>query len=162
MFDYEVLSEEEAMQERFQILKEGEYDGYIELSEDKVSQNSGNPMMAMTLTLFDTEGKSHQVKDYLVFTKSMLWKVIHCADSAGLSEEYKLKKFCSDAVKGKRIKAKIGIEAGNLIPDDKLNGKPYGSKYPDKNKVEDYIKRIPVNAPSLPTDSDTEDDDVPF
>lgn len=161
MFDYEVVSEEEAMQERFQILKEGEYDGYIELSEDKVSQNSGNQMMEMTLTLFDSEGKSHQIKDYLVFTKKMMWKVIHCAESAGLSEEYKLKKFCSETVKGKRIRAKIGIESGKLIPDEKLNGKPYGSKYPDKNKVEDYIKRI-QNSPSLPTDNDAVDDDVPF
>lgn len=159
MFDYQVMGEEEAMQERFQILKEGDYDGFIELSEDKISQNSGNPMMAMTLTVFDSEGKSYQVKDYLVFTKKMMWKVIHCAESAGLSQEYHLKKFCSQAVIGKRIRAKIGIETGSLIPDDKLNGRPSGATYPDKNKVEDYIKRTATST-ALPTAP--VDEDVPF
>lgn len=160
MFDYEVMEEEEAMQERFQILKEGDYDAVIEVSEDKMS-SSGNPMMAMTLNVFDQEGRMHSIKDYLVFTKNMMWKVIHCADSAGLTDAYKSKRFSSDVVAGKRVRIKLGIEAGKDIPEDKLNGKPYGSKYPDKNKVEDYLKRQD-NGQSLPTDIDNTDQDVPF
>ena len=164
MFDYEVMEEEEAMQERYQIMKEGEYDAVIEQSEDKVSSNSGNPMMAMVLTVYDQEGRTHQVRDYLVFTKNMMWKVIHCADSAGLSQEYKFKKFCSSLVIGKRVRVKLGIEAGKEIPMDKLNGKPYGSRYPDKNKVDDYVKKseqMPLGHAVTHSNEQT-DDDVPF
>jgi hypothetical protein len=52
MFHYEVLSEQEAMQERFQLLKEGEYDAVITASIDAMSTNSGNPMMDMTAAGF--------------------------------------------------------------------------------------------------------------
>lgn len=159
MFDYDVMEEEEAMQERFQILKEGEYDGIIEQSEDTVSASSGNPMMAMTLNVFDQEGRPHSIKDYLVFTKNMMWKVIHCADSAGLSEQYKQKKFCSNTAIGKSVRVRIGIESGKLIPEDKLNGKAFGSKYPDKNKVEDYLKNLSRTHSSQIA---PEDQDVPF
>jgi hypothetical protein len=41
----------------------------------------------------------------------------------------------------KSVKVKIVVEPGSEIPQDKLKGKPLGSKYPDKNKVEDYIKK---------------------
>ncbi len=55
----------------------------------------------------------------------------------------------------------IGVEDGNEIPVDKLNGKAVGSKYPSKNKVEDYVKKDeqkPLDH-SIPEDND---DDVPF
>jgi hypothetical protein len=140
-FSYQVYSEQEAMNERFQLLKEGEYDAIISSSSDKISQSSGNPMMDMTITVYDENGKEHDVRDFLVFTKTMMWKVIHCATSAGLLQEYEAQKFCSDAVLGKRVRVKINMEEGGLIPDDKLNGKLPGSKYPNKNKIEDYINR---------------------
>ena len=153
MFSYQVYSEQEAMIERFQLLKEGEYDAIISASHDK-SSSTGNPMMDMTVSVFDENGKSHDVRDFLVFTKTMMWKVVHCADSAGVLPEYESQKFCSDAVIGKRVRVKVAMEEGSVIPDDKLNGKLPGSKYPNKNKIEDYIKR---------SDNDTfGDDDINF
>ncbi len=159
MLDYEVMDEETAMQERFQLLKEGEYDAVVQKAIDKVSANSGNPMIDLTLSVYDAEGKMHSVRDFLVFTKSMMWKVIHCASSTGLMIDYTNKKLCSNIMIGKRTRVKIAIEEGNEIPVDKLNGKPVGSKYPSKNKVEDYIKKeqqAPLNHAA------TEDEDVPF
>jgi hypothetical protein len=141
MFHYEVLSEQEAMQERFQLLKEGEYDAVITASIDAMSTNSGNPMMDMTATVYDDQGKPHSVRDFLVFTKGMMWKVVHFADSAGLLKEYQEQKLCSEVALNKRVRVKIAIEEGSEIPQDKLKGKALGSKYPDKNKVEDYIKK---------------------
>jgi hypothetical protein len=67
--------------------------------------------------------------------------------------------MCSDLMIGKRLRVKIGIEAGNEIPADKLNGKPVGSKYPDKNKVEDYIK---VGDQKPLDHAAPDDEDVPF
>lgn len=159
MFAYEIMDEETAMNERFQLLKEGEYDAVIQTAEDKNSANSGNPMIDMTLCVYDQEGKSHSVRDFLVFTKSMMWKVIHCASSSGTMMIYTSGKLCSAVLKDKRVRVKIGVEDGNEIPVDKLQGKPVGSKYPSKNKVEDYVKVD--NYRPLPTDTD-DNEDVPF
>jgi len=169
MLQYQVMDEEEAMQERFQLLAKGEYDAVIEKSQDRVSSNSGNPMMDMTLSVFDEQGRSHSVRDFLVFTKSMMWKVIHCADSAGIIDQYKSGKLCSDLIQGKRVRVKIGIEEGKIIPEEKLQDKSPGSKYPDKNKVEDYLK---VGVSSLPrkennyntaaTSKLDDEDNIPF
>jgi hypothetical protein len=156
MFAYQVLSEQQAMSERFQLLKEGEYDAIIIASQDR-SSSTGNPMMDMTVSVYDENGKVHDIRDFLVFTKSMMWKVIHCADSAGIMSEYESQKFCSDAIIGKRVRVKISMEEGSVIPEEKLNGKIPGSKYPNKNKIEDYIKNS--NEPSLST---FKDDDIDF
>ena len=140
MLDYQVYTEEEAMNERFQLLKEGEYDAVITSSQDKQS-STGNPMMDITLQVFDEDGKSRDVRDFLVFTKSMMWKVIHFADSAGILKAYEEGKLCSEVAVGNRVRVKILVEEGSEIPQDTLKGKLSGSKYPNKNKVEDYIKK---------------------
>jgi hypothetical protein len=141
MFHYEVLSEQEAMQERFQLLKEGEYDAVITASQDTLSATSGNPMMDMTVSVYDAQGKSHDVRDFLVFTKAMMWKVVHFANSAGILKEYEEGKLCSQVATGRNVRVKIVVEPGSEIPEDKLKGKLLGSKYPDKNKIEDYVKK---------------------
>lgn len=159
MFSYQVLTAEEAMAERFQLLKEGVYDAVISKSTDKVSQSSGNPMMDMTVTVYDDNGKEHNVRDFLVFTKSMMWKVIHCAESANLMDIYEKGQFCSKCVEGASVKVKIGIEEGSIIAEDKLQGKAIGSKYPDKNKIEDYLSLETVTTSHK---DGLVDDDVPF
>lgn len=159
MFDYQVMDEQEAMNERFKLLKEGEYDAVIQNSIDKVSANSGNHMIDLTLSVFDEEGRTHSVRDFLVFTKAMMWKVIHCANSAGVMDDYTNKRFCSDVIQGKRVRVKIVIEEGSEISVDKLNGKTLGSKYPSKNKVEDYI--IVSEKVQFP-DKMQEVEDIPF
>lgn len=160
MFMYDVMSEQEAIEERFNLLKEGEYDAVIASSEDRVSASSGNPMMAITLQVFDEAGKARDVRDFLVFTKTMMWKVIHFSDSAGLLKVYEDGKLCSEAAVGNRVRVKIGVEEGGEIPQDKLKGKPVGSKYPDKNKVEAYIKK--ADQKTVSGKDEFPDDDLPF
>lgn len=160
MFHYEVMSEKEAIEERFNLLKDGEYDAVIVSSQDKTS-GSGNPMMDVTLQVFDAQGRAREVRDFLVFTKCMMWKVIHFANSAGLLKEYEEGKLCSEIVIGKRVRVKIAIESGNEIPADKLRGKPAGSKYSDKNKIEDYINQG-VSKGAVTELDPFADDDIPF
>ena len=155
-FEYEVMTEQEAMSERFQLLKEGVYEGVITSSEDKNS-SKGNPMMDMTVTVFDKNGKSFEIRDFLVFSKVCMWKVVHFVESADCAKEYQDGKFCSEIAINKRVLVKVGVEPGALIPEDKLNGKPLGSKYFDKNKIEDYLKKDQLNS----VDNEL-NDDVPF
>ena len=161
-FSYTPITEQEAIEERFNLLKEGEYDAVIAASQDKQSASSGNSMMDITLQVFDENGKARDVRDFLVFTKTMMWKVIHFADSAGLLKHYEEGKLCSEVAVGNRVRVKITIEEGGEIPQDKLKGKPVGSKYPDKNKVEDYVKKDdqkPLEQKAV--DDPFADDDMP-
>jgi len=171
MLNYTVMDEAEAMQERFQLLPKGEYDAVIVKSEDKVSSNSGNPMMDMTLHVYDAQGHEHPVRDFLVFTRTMMWKAIHCAESAGVIDQYKSGRLCSNIIQCKTVRIKLGIEEGKEIPEDKLGDRSPGDKYPDKNKVEDYIKRdsqssykIPgsYQRPPMQEPPPHNDEDVPF
>ena len=149
------------MQVRYQLLKAGEYDAVIIRSADRISESSGNPMMDMTLTVFDNEGKEHEIRDFLVFTPKMMWKVIHFADSAGLLTEYEAGKLCSAVALNRRLRVKIKIEEGSLIPENKLKNKLIGSKYPDKNKIDDYIKLSDKQEPVLENHHDL-NDTIPF
>lgn len=160
MFHYEVYTEQQANQERFQLLKEGEYDAVIESSVDKTSANSGNPMMDMTISVFDETGKQHDVRDFLVFTKAMMWKVIRFSQAAGLTKDYEAGKLCSEVAIGNRVRVKVVIEQGSEIPADKLKGKPAGSRYSDKNKIDDYIV-VSTGAPTTDVPP-FPDDDIPF
>jgi hypothetical protein len=162
MFDYDVMSEAEATQERYQLLPDGEYQAVCDSSIDKVSQNSGNPMMDIIWSVYDANGKTHPVRDFLVFTKSMMWKVIHCAESTDKLQEYKDKKFCSDIIRGASAILRIGTEKGSEIPEDKLKGKAPGARYPDRNKVEDYIVGSVSAKPAVVKDDSFPDDDIPF
>jgi hypothetical protein len=157
MFKYDVYTEEQAMAGRFQLMKEGVYDAVVTASQDTQSK-TGNAMMDITLSVYDESGKTHDIRDFLVFTKGMMWKVVHFADSAGIMKEYEEGKLCSETAINKSVKVKISMEQGREIPEEKLQGKASGSRYPDKNKVEDYVKnedkKIELN-PEL-------DDDIPF
>jgi hypothetical protein len=159
MLMYDVMTEEEAEQERFQLLKEGEYEAVIVKSEDKQS-SSGNSMIDLTLLVYDEHGRAVSVRDFLVFTRSMMWKIIHCADSAGVLSEYSQGRMCSNALINKNVRVKIGIEEGKVIPEDRLQGKDSGSKYPSKNKVLDYVKKSEQRP--LNQKKEEVDEDVPF
>lgn len=164
MFHYDVMSEQEAMAERFQLMKEGIYDAVITASQDTKSANSGNPMMDMTVTVYDEEGKTHDIRDFLVFTKQMMWKVVHFAESAGIEKQYAEGTLCSETAINRTVKVKVSVEKGGEIPQDKLNGKPIGSRYYDKNKIEDYVKKEDINLSPHNENSPPplQDNDIPF
>jgi len=92
-----------------------------------------------------------------------MWKVIHFCDSAGLLKEYEEGKLCSQMAIDKRVMVKVAVEEGGEIPQDKLKGKPLGSKYPDKNKIGEYIKKADQgqSAPTGDNPPPFVDDDIP-
>lgn len=163
MFNYDPISEEEALKERYQLLKDGEYEGFVETATARIS-SSNNPMIELVLTVYDENGKSKTVKDFLVFTKQMMWKVIHCCKSTGTSKEYLDGKLCAEILVGKNLRVSIGTQTGSLIPNDKLNGKAPGARYPDKNIVEDYLERSPSSKPPMTKSSEdfVDDAEIPF
>lgn len=162
MFDYDVMTEEEAMKERFQLLDDGEYDAVIDTISERLS-STGNNMIEVNLSVYDKNGKPHPIRDFWVFTPKMMWKIIHGCKSAGLSVEYENKTFNPVMLSGKCVRVLISTQTGKMIPNEKLNGKPQGSVYPDKNSVDDYIACMTnVTKASQPVDDGFGDKDVPF
>ncbi len=161
MFTYDPITEEQAMRERYQLLPDGEYDGVIEKAEARVS-GSGNPMIDTTITVYDKQGRTHSIRDFLVFTPNMQWKAIHCAKSCGLEKEYEEKKFCPEIMVKKNVRVLLGSQTGKVIPTEKLNGKAPGALYPDKNVIEDYLARNGETVNKVTAQDDFISDDIPF
>lgn len=140
MFDYTPMSEEAAQQARYRLLDDGEYEAVIEKATHKVS-SKGNNMLELEITAFDRNNVPVRLKDYLIFTDSMSWKIRHCCDSVDLLKEYEEQKFTPELLVGKATRILVSSQKGQIIPVEKLNGKPPGSVYPDKNVIYDYVKK---------------------
>jgi hypothetical protein len=161
--DYKPMSEEEAQKARFSLMNEGEYEGIVTKWEAQISA-SGNKMAVIFISIMDSDGLSHSIRDYLVYSPNMMWKIKHAAESAGLGSEFEAGKFMPSLLVSRSVTVKIKIDPGKEIPADKLNGKPAGSKYPDKNAIEDYVPApLGYKAPVQPVAAQAGfDDDIPF
>lgn len=122
---------------------DGVYDFSFTTAEDKTSKN-GNDMIAVKLSVYNSEGDSITVFDYLM--EKMLFKLNHAAYSVGLGEKYEDGDLNAVDFEGR---------SGKLF----LSRQPAQDGYPAKNVVKDYI------LPSGETNVDLAkelNDDVPF
>lgn len=154
-FSYQPMPREEAEKQRFNLLDDGVYKSVVVKATPKISQ-AGNQMVELQLSVYGKNGQEHIIFDFLVLSQNMMWKTIHFCDASGLSTEYDDGKFSPELCLKKHVNVKIGKQSGKVIPIDKLNGKPIGAKYPDKNSVEDY-----VNPEDLERFNDFKDDGIP-
>lgn len=146
------------------LLPPGTYDAEIVEAEEKVSAK-GNDMIAARLRVFDNNGGTRTVRDWLM--ASMGRKLRNAAYAAGLRQEYDSGELLAADFVGKTCKVKIKVEQDR-------NG-----QYPDSNRVDDYIvaegrsagggagARAPTKfgAPREPQGwqpSPVENDDIPF
>ena len=161
-FDYTPMTEEQAQRERYALMEDGTYDALVTNVNERPS-STGNAMGELSLDVYDNEGKVHALKDYLVFTPKMLWKIKHAADSAGFSKEFEAKQFRPRMLEGKNVKVNVRTQIGKPIPEDKLKGKAPGSVYPDRNVIDDYVMtdRGAVKYSSGPAHADM-NDEIPF
>jgi hypothetical protein len=138
MFDYDVMTEDEAQKAReFTLLPDGTYN--FEVIESKLKySNSGNAMIALTLKIIHEE-KDHNVFDYLVGTKNMAWKTKHFCEATGLESQYVAKQFNEHLAAGRRGKCMVS----NTPAKPKNDGT--NEMYKAKNTIEDYIPANMVN-----------------
>jgi hypothetical protein len=158
-FDYTPLSEEEAQRKRFQLLDDGIYDAVIDKAISKMSA-SNNAMGEIHLSVFDKNGHPAPVRDYVMFSPNMIWKTRHLCDAAALQKEFDEGKFRPEMAENKRVRVLVGTQKGKEIPFEKLNGKPVGSLYPDKNIIHDYVPFDPSANDAVT--KDVFNDDIPF
>lgn len=160
-FSYDVMTEEQAQQERFSLLKDGIYDATVEKFEGRMS-SSGNRMVEFLLHVYDHEGKIHALKDFIAFTPKMTWKLRHHCVSGGMEAEFTNKTWRPHSSVGKMFRVKVAVQKGQEIPADKLKGKPPGSVYPDRNVIDDYVDdNVKSSSPSN-GESKEFHDDIPW
>lgn len=155
MYTFTPMTEEEIQSSN--LLEDGDYDFEVVKSTRKISK-ANNPMAELQLNVWDKEGRQHLVYDYLIFSTVPLniKKIKHFCEAVGLHEEYN-KGSIPEELERCFGSAHFSKQNGAEIPNDKLNGKPIGSRYPDKNVVDDYIKKETKQSNPLPFD-----DTIPF
>lgn len=134
------------------LLPDGEYDFEVAYAEDKTS-STGNPMIAVKLSVFAADGGTRSVRDWLM--EKMAFKLRHFAYATGMGAEYESGELAAANIVGRSGRCKIASEEGK-------------GDFPASNKVKDYIvsadaparKPAPNAAPKLPAAST--DDTVPF
>lgn len=121
-----------------EVIPPGTYEAVVKKATNDVSKG-GNDMIKLTLDVYTPAGLPVTVWDYLVFSDSVLYKVKHFCESAGI--DFEKGELEAEECIEKNVKVKLKI--------DKQDG------YADKNAVADYVKRNgaagkPANDPLIP------------
>jgi hypothetical protein len=133
----------------------GVYDFEFVEANDAVSQK-GNDMIAIVLNVYNQQGETRKVKDWLL--ESVAYKLKHACETCGLGDAYAAGSVDAFDFLNRTGRVKLRIE--------KSQG------YPDKNVVVDYVVDETSRAASTParqapnrkpvTLNDLDSDDIPF
>lgn len=120
---------------------------YEILHADDTTSKSGKDMIKVDVRLFNAEGKTKDLTDYIGEWNDYKLKRINPERyEAGLVEAFDLI--------GKTGKAKLGIQIGGLKDD--------GTRYADKNDIKEYLKRDEPVQKSIKASSPELNDEIPF
>lgn len=130
--------------------KRGIYDFEVTDAEEKES-SKGNDMIELKVKLFDAEGRSFWLYDYLVASEGMAYKVRHFAAATDMLPQYEKGDLKAIDCVGKTGRCQLGVE-------------PAKNNYPAKNKITDYVPNVqgrlaPLIASKAPEEMD---DEIPF
>lgn len=136
------------------LLPAGEYPFTIQVAQEKTSKvkpdgSGGNPMIAVQLEVYDTEGKGHKVNDYLM--ESVAYKLRHFAYAVGLGDRYEAGELDAAAMQGRSGRCLIRIE-------------PAKGEFNARNSVKDYCKAESDSPPqpARPSAPAASSDEPPF
>lgn len=157
---YKPMTADEAA--RLNLRPEGTYAFEVVTAANKTSKK-GDPMIALSLNLFDADGSRFAAKDWLVHSDNR-WsekKFFDFANTTGLTDKYAAGTLCAEDCQGRGGFAAVGIEKGKPREDGT-------GSYPDRNVVKYYVaskpdakKKAPTEAQLANTGSDSTED-VPF
>lgn len=126
--------------------KAGLYDFEVLESKDRISKNE-NEMIELNVKLYDTEGRTFRLFDYLVSSEGMAYKIRHYASATGQLPQYEKGELRAEDQQGKTGRCQVGIQKAR-------------DGYPAKNVIQDYVPNVP-GAPLIASVKDM-DDEIPF
>lgn len=136
-------SEEKLNEER--LLPEGTYDFEVYKALDAVSKK-GNEMIRLTLRVFNRDGRTVLVDDYLM--EAVKFKLIHFCKATGLYPRYESGELVAEDCVGRAGEVVLRIE--------KQDG------YEPKNSVKDYVKLAEGETAKVASVAQDDDDDIPI
>ncbi len=148
---------------------EGEYKAELQKVEDKTSKvkpggGGGNPMQVLTWKLYNDEGKTQTISDYIVVPNA-LFKLKQLAIALGYKDKFEAGEFQADDHIGCVVNAELSIESSPGFEDKNKIGKiksfALGAATAPKAPNMRERTRQPVTSPDL-SEQHFKDDDVPF
>ena len=139
MFNFAPKSDQELLD----LLKDGEAQ-YIVVGAKVSTSQSGNEMLTLDLKVMDSTGKEKEIKDFLVESESMRWKIKNFCYSCGLENQYDHGRITINDLKER---------TGKLI----IKTTPATGKYRAKSSVDRYITHEKSGTDNFPFD-----DSLPF
>lgn len=127
------------------LLPKGTYDFEVLEAKDTTSKN-GNEMIWLKLGVFDANGNSRHVYDYLL--EALAYKLRHAAVTCGLEEQYNEGSLNAGHFLNRSGRCKIDIEKGG--------------EYPSKNVVRDYDTEGKVQNGAVAPQEPALNDEIPF
>jgi hypothetical protein len=121
--DFKPCTEKEISERR--LMPKGTYEFEIVDACEKLSKNSGKPMIELRVRVIVPNGVGRIITDYLLEQRAE--KLRHAAEVCGVLDRYMSGSLSDRDFLHKKGKLKLGIEK------DKLH------KYPDKNIILDYV-----------------------
>jgi uncharacterized protein DUF669 len=151
-FSFNPLTDEQisAIQNR-DLLSDGVYPFTVKNAEQQHSK-SGNPMLKITIGVLASENDERNIKDYLLATDQMMFKLKHFCESIGLGDKYAKGTFSETDCIGRSGKVKIGTQKGAKKEDG-------SGFYSDRNSVKDYVLPDSLQKPLIDPDFN---DDIKF
>lgn len=138
----------------------GKYGFEIAKATDSVSKvkpdgTGGNEMIELTVKLFNDDGQSKSVFDYLMPLESVAYKLRHASAACGLLEKYETGLLMAEDFVGKTGFLKLKIQ------------KDKTGQYPDKNVIADYVAEEAAISDVIPpatvhTPAPVPNDDIPW
>jgi hypothetical protein len=103
----------------------GEVDFEILEAAETVSKTD-NDMIKLRVRVYNAEGRSKTIFDYLVATEGGAYKVRHFAEAVGMLANYERGELYADDLPGKAGRCKLSIRKS--------------PEYGDQNQIQDYVK----------------------
>ena len=138
------------------VLHPGVYDFEVATAKEKLSK-AGNEMIVVDLKVYDDQGKTRFVRDYLM--ESFLPKLLYFCKEIGLRAKYDAGTLSSTDLEGKSGKVELAIKQNGDFPA-KNTVKWYGVKE-KKGATAPAKKSAPATESTPPADWE-DDDQIPF
>jgi hypothetical protein len=136
------------------LLPAGLYDFEVITAEEKVSK-SGNDMIALELKVYDAEGRTRFVRDWLL--EAFLRKLMAFCKETNLRGAYEAGTLKAGDLVGKSGKVELAIEEKGDFPA-KNTVKTYGSKASGTKSSDPLPAKFKPSAPQ----AEVMEDDIPF
>lgn len=129
------------------MMPKGVYDFEVAEAAEKQSK-AGNDMVELIVRVYDSEGRSRKLYDWLVDSEGAAYKIRHFAEATNMLPEYERGELQSHDMIGKTGRCQV------IIKKDKTG------EYPDKNAIADYVSGG-ANKPAQKVEEEL-DDEIPF